>query len=291
MRRPPTTRPARQRGVALLLVLWACTLLAILIGGYAALARTEGLQSRYQFAQTQAHYAAEAGIMRAFYGLQDPVPKTRWIGDGRVYSFTFDDAAISISAIGEGGKVDLNSASPEVLQGLFQAAGMAEVPARALAANVVDWRNAPGLTGDLATRRATYVAAGRDYGPRNGPFATIEELQMVLGMTPAIYRLIAPDITIWSGNATPDPNTAPPLALAAIPGMTPQQAAAIQATRLRNANDPSLVLNNGTTHSIRSEATLADGTRAVLRATMRMQAGQAGAQPYAVLRWQEGDGE
>jgi general secretion pathway protein K len=102
---------------------------------------------------------------------------------------------------------------------------------------------------------------------------------------------VAPDITIWSGNATPDTNTAPPLALAAIPGMTPQQQSAIQAARLTNANDPSMVLNSGTTHSIRSEATLADGTHAVLRATMRIQTGQAGTQPYAVLRWQEGDTE
>ena len=61
-----------QRGVALLVVLWACTLLAILLGGYAALSRTEAMQARYQFAQTQAHYAAEAGLNRAIYSLQAP---------------------------------------------------------------------------------------------------------------------------------------------------------------------------------------------------------------------------
>ena len=126
-RSPLSSAPSRQRGVALLLVLWACTLLAILLGGYAALARTEGLQTRYQFAQTQAHYAAEAGVMRAFYGLQDPINKNRWIGDGRVYSLAFDHADVKVTAIGESGKVDLNAASPEVLQALFQAAG---VPSR-----------------------------------------------------------------------------------------------------------------------------------------------------------------
>ena len=89
----------------------------------------------------------------------------------------------------------------------------------------------------------------------------------------------------------PSTNTAPPLALAAIPGMTPQQQSAILAVRLTNANDPSMVLNSGTTHSIQSEATLADGTHAVLRATMRIQTGQSGTQPFAVLRWQEGDTE
>ena len=164
----PHPLPGRQRGVALLLVLWACTLLAILLGGYAALARTEALQARYQFAQTQAHYAAEAGIMRGFYGLHDLLAARRWIGDGRVYSFRYGDATVKVSALDESGKVDLNAASPQVLQGLFQAAGLAPEQASALAANVVDWRDLPGQAGDVAARRATYRAAGRSYGPRSG---------------------------------------------------------------------------------------------------------------------------
>jgi general secretion pathway protein K len=278
-----------QRGVALLLVLWACTLLAILLGGYAALARTEGLQARYQFAQTQAHYAAEAGLMRAVYGLQDPQTKQRWIGDGRPYTFHYDNATVTVRAIDEGGKVDLNAASPDVLQGLFRAAGLEPAQAQSLADHVVDWRNPAGLDSEAASQRAAYVAEGRGYGPRHGPFASVEELQMVLGMTPALYRRVAPAVTIWGGNASPDPNTAPPLALAAIPGMTPQQQAEIESARRKNARDSQLVLGSGTTHSIRAEATLADGTRAVLRAAIRLQAGQA--RPYSVLRWQEGETE
>ncbi len=280
-----------QRGVALLLVLWACTLLAIMLGGYAALARTEGLQARYQFAQTQAHYAAEAGLMRAIYGLQDPQMKQRWIGDGRAYAFEYDHARVVIHAIDEGGKVDLNTDTPEVLQQLFHVAGLAPEQAKLLASRVVDWRNAPTVSGEGDSQRAMYAAAGRSYGPRNGPFATVQEVQMVLGMTPSLYRRVAPVLTIWAGNTSPDPNTAPPLALQAIPGMTPQRLQEIRAARLRNANDPSMALNNGTTHSIESEATLADGTRAVVRATVRVQPGMGGVQPYTVLRWQEGDQE
>ncbi|MGY3041315.1 general secretion pathway protein K [Rhodanobacter sp. TND4EL1] len=278
-----------QRGVALLLVLWACTLLAILLGGYAALARTEGIQARYQFAQTQAHYAAEAGLMRAAYGVQSPQPKQRWLADGRLYTFHYDDATVVVRAIDEGGKVDLNAASPEVLLALFQAAGLQPLPAKALVDHVIDWRSLPGAPGEVANGKSDYLAAGRHYGPRHGPFASVEEFQMVLGVTPSLYRLLAPALTIWSGAASPDPNTAPPLALAAIPGMTPEQRQQITAARQQNANDPQLVLGGGTTHSIRSEATLADGTRAILRATIRLQAGQA--QPYVVLRWQEGEAE
>jgi general secretion pathway protein K len=74
-----------------------------------------------------------------------------------------------------------------------------------------------------------------------------------------------------------------------------QHAAAIIAARPADAGasvaSSGLVANNGITHSIRSEAVLADGTRAVLRATVRLQGFRPGSQAFAVLRWQEGDGE
>lgn len=277
-----------QRGVALLLVLWACTLLAILLGGYAVLARTQALQTRYQFAQTQAHYAAEAGLMRAIQALQSTDAKQRWVGDGRMYRFAFEGATVHISIVDEQGKVDLNTAAPEVLQGLFHAAGLDSSAAGKLAAHVVDWRSFITEPSQLERDRAAYAAAGRDYGPRHGPFASLAELQLVLGMTPALYEKVLPDVTLWSGRAIPDPNTAPALALAAIPGLAPQAALA---ARQRNAATGMPPIGGGITHSIRSQAELADGTRATIRATIRLQPGGMGAQPYTVLRWQEGDEE
>ena len=282
--------PRRQRGVALLLVLWACALLAVLLGGYAAVVHTEAVLARHQLAQTRAHYAAEAGLMRALRGLHDTRAKQRWIGDGRLYTMSYDGAEVRIRAVDESGKVDLNSATPAVLQGLFQAAGVAPDAAQALAVRVVEWRSPSvfdGTTGDAAG----YAAEGRRYRPRHAPFASVEELQMVLGMTPALYRTLAPHITLWSGQASPDPNVATSLALAAIPGMTAGRVQEILAARQRNAADPELTVGSGVTHSVRSQATLADGTQAVLRATVRWRAGSVAAQPYAVLRWQEGDEE
>lgn len=282
--------PRRQRGVALLVVLWACTLLAILLGGYAMLARTEGLQARYQFAQTQAHYAAEAGLMRGIYALQDPQAPQRWITDGRPYPFAFDGARVAVSIVSETGKVDLNAASADVLLNLFRAAGMPDAQAQAVTRNVVDWRSFT-VSPVSTVPNAAYAQAGLDYGPRHGPFGTVEELQMVLGMDPAVYRAVASQVTLWSGRPAPDPNTAPPLALAAIPGMTPQQAQSILASRSAGVVQPVLAGLQGVTHSIRAEATLTDGTRAVVRATVRLQGIRPNASPYAVLRWQEGDGE
>ncbi|HTV84942.1 MAG TPA: type II secretion system protein GspK [Dyella sp.] len=283
-----------QRGIALLVVMWACTLLAILLGGYAALAHNEGLQASYQFEQTRAYYAAEAGVMRAIYALQATNVNDRWVADGRLYPFVFDGAKVGISVISESGKVDLNAASPDVLTNLFRLAGADPTRAAAVAQAVIDWRSFAISPQQAAQRAAVYAAAGRDYGPRNGPFASVDELQMVLGMDPALYAAVAPYVTIWSGRPSPDPNTAPLLALASLPGMNLQRAAAMIAARppLSAGNPvPGLVGNNGITHSIRSEAVLADGTRAVLHATVRLQGFRPGSQSFAVLRWQEGDEE
>lgn len=278
----------QQRGVALLVVLWACTLLAVLLGGYAALARTEGLQARYQFAQTRAHYAAEAGVMRAIYALQDPSPQTRWIPDGRDYAFAYEDAKVTVRIVDEAGKVDLNAASADVLGALFRGAGMDDRAAGELANRVIEWRSFGVAAG---SQTGAYRAAGRDYEPRHGPFASIEELQMVLGMEPAIYRKVASQVTLWSGRNAPDPSVAPPLALLAVPGMTPQQAAERIAQRTQGTAQTTLGGGRGVTHSIYADASLPDGTRASLHTTIRLQGARSGTQPYAVLRWQEGDGE
>jgi general secretion pathway protein K len=283
-----------QRGVALLVVMWACTLLAILLGGYAALAHNEGLQSSYQFEQARAHYAAEAGLNRAIYAMQATNANDRWVADGRVYPFVFDGAKVGISVISENGKVDLNAATPDVLTKLFQLAGADPTRAATIAQAVLDWRSFAISPQQAQQRTAAYAAAGRNYGPRNGPFASVEELQMVLGMDPTLYAAVAPYVTIWSGRPSPDPNTAPLLALATLPGMNLQQAAAMIAARppVTAGNPvPGLVGNIGITHSIRAEAVLADGTRAVLHATVRLQGFRPGSQSFAVLRWQEGDEE
>jgi general secretion pathway protein K len=278
----------RQRGVALLIVLWGCTMLAIMLGGFAALARTEGLQARYQFAQTQAHYAAEAGLMRAIDGLQTPDIQNRWVADGRTYEFAFGRAHVRASVVDEDGKVDLNAASADVLTGLFKAAGKDPDQAAALSAAVQDWRRPGDAALPNGAKRPQYEAAGLDYGPRNGPFSTVEEARMVLGMDAKTWAAVAPVLTIWSGRERPNADHAQPLALAAIPGMGADAARLILEQRAQQAGTP-MAGGNGVTHTIHVEAILDDGTRSSLTSTVRLRGIRSGNQPYAVLRWREGD--
>ncbi len=294
----PVPGGARQRGVALILVLWACALVAIMLGGFAVLARTEGTQARYQFAQAQARYAAEAGLARAVAALHDPDTERRWRSDGQPYRFGFARADITVRITSEDGKVDLNAALPEVLSNLVASLDVEPDKARALAAAIADWRDTDDDVRPNGAEAGRYEQEGRGYGPRNGPFASIQELQLVLGMTPELYARLRPLVTLWSGRTVPDPAYAPAAVLAALPGMNAKTAGAY--VERRHEADLSSALpdlpngmqvfagNAGATHSIVSTARLADGTHATLHATIRRRGNQPGGLPYVVLQWREG---
>jgi general secretion pathway protein K len=284
----------RSRGIALLVVLWACTLLAILLGGFATLARTESIQTRYLSNRVQLRYLAEAGAMRA---LAECVSRSggRWVGDGRRYSLRLQDHDIDIRIQDELGKVDINAADPRVLQRLFVAAGADDAAAAQLAANIQETRdtNAKLFREEGAKR---YAEAGLAGGPRYREFDMPEQLQTVLGMTPALYRKLAPAITVWSRRPEPTLALAPPLVLASQPDMDMPKAeryAALRAMTSTSAPPPPLpngqaagAWRGGLVRTIVASATDGQGTAASVIVTFRLTALKGGL-GYSVLRWQE----
>ena len=71
--------PQHQRGVALVLVLWAIALMAVLLGSFALIAHTEQLESRHVFDAVTARYDAQAGLERAVFELRNTDPAQRWV--------------------------------------------------------------------------------------------------------------------------------------------------------------------------------------------------------------------
>nr|WP_199048542.1 type II secretion system protein GspK [Dyella sp. ASV24] len=284
----------RERGIALLVVLWACTLLAILLGGFATLARTEATQTRYLSARAQLRYIAEAGVMRAMAEITAK-DGGRWKGDGRPYGLSIDGERVDVRIVDELGKVDINTADPQVLRNLFVAAGMNAADATALADNVHESRDAAG-TFNREEGMQRYAQAGQAGGPRYSEFNAPDELQTVLGMTPALYRKIAPVLTVWSRRPTPAPAFAPPLALAALPGMDMASARRFASTRdAMNPKMPLPVLPNGmpmgntrggNVRTIVASATGKDGTVSRVSATVRIDRVH-GRASVSILRWQE----
>jgi general secretion pathway protein K len=293
----------RQKGIALILVLWVSVLIAVLLASFSLSARVEALQGRNLLDSTRARYAAEAGMHRAAYELRGSNPDTRWIADGRVYPLEFEGFEVEVEIFDETGKVDINVADALLLAAMFQFGGLDEVDADALAAAVMDWRDPDNLISVNGAEEDAYKAADRSYTPRNAPFETVSEIQQVLGMSFELYRELEPLMTIYSGRAQPNPAFASPEVLQLMPGMNPDLVTMFVQQRQQPAGVPGqpslpLALPDGTpvvaqggglTYTIRSRATLPGGASASLEATVRLGASMVARRPFRIVRWRDGE--
>lgn len=195
MNRPPM--PARERGIALILVLWVVTLLAVIAGSFVYGARGSALAAGNLVALAKARALADAGIHRGLYELGKPATDAeRWLANGREYAFTLDDTEIRVSMRDEAAKIDLNTANDTLLKSLLQSAGLSEEDANQLLDAILDWRDADDLARPQGAERDRYEAQGLPYIPPNAPFRTVEELQQVIGINPGLYRRLAGALTV-----------------------------------------------------------------------------------------------
>lgn len=290
----------RQRGTALLLVLWVTMLLAALLVGVAAASRSQAQAALYGSERVRAELAAEAGLAHAVAGLRAPDASRHWVPDGRPYRFDFDGARVTVRVVDVGGLVDLNAASPELIRRVFEAAGADPSQAGQYADTIAAWRGggagmaAQTLT-SLSTRRG---AAG--ISPAHGPFRAVEQLARLPGIDAKLYARVAPAVTVYSGRNFPDASYAGALVLASLRGIDVAQAETLVAGRHRRpaergagngqafgaaGNGPLVAGYGGVVERVFSTAEMPDGTRAGIDVTVRMALTGTGARPYKVLDW------
>jgi len=287
-----------QRGIALVLVLWALLLLTIVTGSFSLMARMDRLEANALLSGTQARFSAEAAINLAVLALRDPEDETRMLADGRVYQTELDGVLVEVSAIDERGKLDINATDELTLANLFTGNGMEPDRAELLAAAVMDWRDEDELERVNGAEEDAYLAAGLEMGPANRPFMMTEELLQVIGMEYELYRKLEPGITVFSRAGEPDPAFAPVEALMAMPDITYDEA--VNFVQERNSRQPGDSLGTelpnglvvmeqgrGVTYSIQARATMPNGIWEQLQATIRLGGTRSGS-PYRVLRWREG---
>jgi len=287
--------PARKRrGFALLSVLWGLSILSIIAASLLTSTDLSYRMERNALRRTEREMLVEAAINRAILALVDRRTEKRWRVDGAIYDFAFAGAEIRVSIQDELGKIDLNASDGSLLQGLLRSAGLGADDAASLVDKVLDWREAGDAHRLNGAKEAAYRAAGYVYGPRNGPFQSIDELAMVMGMTPALFARLAPAITIYSGRPVIDPQTAPREALLALPTMDETSVDALLAARYDGGTltsggqtapagiiDPAISLA-GRAFTIRAEIDMG-GVRQRREAVIRLT--DNAAQPYWVLAW------
>lgn len=217
--------------MALLVVLWATAGMALLATGLVRAATGEVRRSHDDVLQVEARLAIDSGFARAIAAVRDSDPERRWLPDGTVRVVELERARIAIRVEDEAARIDLNAAGPELLQGLLVAIGGSRDQVQPVVDAILDWRDEDHERSLQGAERAEYAAAGRDFGPADGPFLATAELRSVLPVTPDLFRRIAPFVTVFTGASTVDPLWAPREVLLALPGVGEADVARIEAER------------------------------------------------------------
>jgi type II secretory pathway component PulK len=124
----------------------------------------------------------------------------------------------SLRVVDEGARVDLNSADPQLLAGLFRAVGGNSLSPEAFSARVLDWRDEDEDMNEDGAETSAYADAGLGYGSSNLPFHSVDEARFILGLSPRDFERLKPYLTVFTGVAMVDPLSASETVLRAIPG-------------------------------------------------------------------------
>ena len=256
-----------QRGFALVTVLWAAMIHAAIAASIIATARTEARLEHTRYATAQIGAIAEAAIDIAILHMLDPSLAAQPPADGLAFSLPFGGRRVAMRVEDEAGKIDLNLAQGELLRRLFVAVGVDPLAAQALVDKILDWRQAGSGRRLNGAKAEDYRAAGYAYAPRQGFFESVAELQLVMGMTPALYARVAPSLTVYSQTAWADPAFAPPDVLAALAAMGAAPASQILARRAAGQGAPVMI---GHAFTIAAQTDAAGGLRVRREAVVRL---------------------
>jgi general secretion pathway protein K len=266
-------RQSDEDGIALIAVLWLLVLLSLVAAALAAELSSSTRVARNMVDSAGARAAADAGIQRAIMDLTRAGGGGGGTGikpDGIVYAWKFAGCTVRISVRDEASKIDLNLASEPVLASLFRSVGVPSGKSQSLADAIADFRDPDNMKHAMGAEEADYRAAKLSWGPRNGPFQSLEDLQQVFGMTPALYRRVLPNLTIYS-------------VAGGLPGVANDRMQGV----LRQAGVYSQQSSSaaGIVFSIRSEARSNNGTVFVREAVVQPVPGTA--TPW-ILSWRQG---
>jgi general secretion pathway protein K len=219
----------------LLIVMWLLVLLTAVALGIAATVRTDSGLTYNLREEARARYLAQAGVYAVVLRLLDPDrADANYTADAPVKAVDVLGTPVGVRIVDECGKIDVNTGWGHLIESVGNAAGGDKGAVRVGEA-ILDWRDPDHRRRLKGAEDDAYADAGRPYGAHDGVIDTIEELQLVLGVTPAIYRRLEPLVTVDCRKPGIDPMVAPAGALAAVPGLDPTALAAFLEVRGRTS--------------------------------------------------------
>lgn len=110
------------------------------------------------------------------------------------------ESKVRYGACDESARININTADEVTLMNLFMTVRDTEDTKEAidLAHAIMDWRDEDDAEMLQGAERNYYKALAKPYEPRNDDFQSVEELQMVKGMTRELYDLIKDHVTVYT---------------------------------------------------------------------------------------------
>lgn len=253
-----------ERGIALIVALWGGAILAVVVMSVLQLTRADARLIRGTEDVATLNAVADAAVNMTILAMLGP-PATRPTVNTGPATVTFGGVPVQVALMDESGKIDLNLAGARTLRQVLSVSGMEPGPAEAVAEQIV---------------------AARTPASGGVPFPSVEAIQLVPGLTQAVYRRMAPMLTVYSQSAWIDPSYASLEALNAFRAFDTGADAAWrrlveERTGLRaSTQKPGVVLGHAFT--ITAEAA-AGGARVTRTAVIRL-TGQTRT-PLLIYRW------
>jgi general secretion pathway protein K len=233
-----------QNGVALLMVLWALTILSVIVFSFTLMARTEAYSSASFRAMVANRFLAEAGIERGIMEIlyrnankgqtnqATVVPEGGEVVqiNGTPYTGKMEKGQYTFKITDESGKIPLNALTDStgvILRNLLTNMGYQQEDAETVVDSILDWRDEDELHRLHGAESEYYMSLPNPYKAKNGPFDTVEELILVKGVTPVMLygdgkkKGIINYLTVSSSSNTINVNAAPKEVLMAVPGLDP----------------------------------------------------------------------
>lgn len=243
-RTTPITHTSRD-GFVLFLAMFVLVIVSGLTLEAGLRARAERARASNAVASLKARAAARAGVAHVLARVRTRSEQTsakegvlpdRWLQVGhltndRSGSKLGETASYRVDVQDAAARLSLNQATEDELRRFFSALGARAIQADVAAQSVLDWRDEDGLHrargaewNDFYRRQEPSVV------PRNGPFASLEELRHVRGMDDNLHARAAAHLTLL-GDGRVNLNTASEPVLRALAGVTDEVVALLLSRR------------------------------------------------------------
>jgi general secretion pathway protein K len=187
--------PAGQRGVALIVVLWIFIFLFVVAFEFSTAAREEAGAAHRFNEETEGYYLAVAGFERGLYDvLNQPrgntvpeQPQRDDVLDGAWREHTLGAGSFRVRLVDEGGKININRVSEEVLRRVFTHIGIEDARRDTLVDAIMDWRDEDELHRANGAENEYYAALVPAYTAKNGPLDSVDDLLWIKGMTRELF--------------------------------------------------------------------------------------------------------